>query len=123
MGKAAREARQLAEQAGMAADLGMLKLRPMLIAGFGCDAIEMMTPQGKTPGCQLTFHMQNGDTHGPIVFDPVLAMTLIAHMTNALTGAFQAPDPPVPADQATDLPVDPNQLTLDNITPSGLIVP
>lgn len=129
MGKAAREARrELEAQAAMAMDLNRLQTRPFLIAGIQVDAIDMMTPMGKTPGARLTFHMQNGNVHEPIIFDPIMALQTIASMALAITNpaalaatqGSPTPEPPGPADVT---PSDETDIGPEQQTPSGLIIP
>lgn len=120
MGKAAREARKLAEQAKLATDLNALKSRPLLLAGLEAMPVGIVTQYGPTIGAQLTFHMQNGDTHGPIILDAITAMTVIAAITTTLTQGRPGPEPPGPAEAQ---PTSGEPPTLDNQTPSGIIIP
>ena len=125
MGKAARQQhRALEQEQAIAVDLNMLKTRPYLIAGFQVDAIDMMTPLGKTPGVRLTFHMQNGDIHEPIILDPIMGLKVIAAISLAITDPTtlgrSAPEPPVAADVT---PADETEPSAESVTPSGLIIP
>lgn len=125
MGKAARQKnRELQDQAAVAIDLNMLKTRPFLIAGFQVDALDMMTPLGKSPGVRLTFHMQNGDIHTPIIFDPIMGYKVIAAIAMAISSPSDlgrsAPEPPVAAGVT---PSDEADIDGTNTTPSGLIIP
>jgi len=100
----------------------MLKTRPYLVAGMQVDAVEMMTPLGKTPGVRLTFHMQNGDIHAPIILDPIMGLKVIAAISLAITDpqGLAGPEPPAAADVT---PSDETDIDGTNQTPSGLIIP
>lgn len=131
MGKQARQQqRELQAAAQVATDLNMLKTRPFLIETVQIEPIDMMTPMGKTPGCRLTFVMQNGETHPPIILDPIMALTLIGGVGLALTNpaAFTqgSPTPEPPGDHTDSqgvTPTDQTDLGPETSTPSGLIIP
>jgi hypothetical protein len=128
MSKANREKRrELEAQAAMATDLNILKSRPYLIQDVTLDAVDMMTPMGKVPGVRLTFIMQSGHVHEPILMDPMIALHIIAGITTGLTNpqalaqqGRPAPEPPGPS---SDTPTDEAGPGPENVTPSGLIIP
>lgn len=130
MGKSARQKnRELAAQAAIATDLNMVQTRPFLVAGVQTEAVNMMTPMGPTPGVRLTFHMQNGDIHNPIILDPIFALQVIAGMGLAITNPTaldligQGPPAPEPPGGPDVTPTDETVLSGESTTPSGLIIP
>lgn len=134
MGKASRQQRQEFErQQQLATDLSIMQVRPYLLAGIQVDAVDMMTPMGKTPGCRITFHMQNGDIHNPILIDPILGYQIIAAIATAISNpqGLAAPAPLAPSGvtppdhdgsvgDETPVTAGPGD---ENTTPSGLILP
>jgi hypothetical protein len=114
MGKQAREARRLAEQAGIATDLSMLQTRPFLLAGVEIAQVNMMTPLGNSPGAKVIFHMQNGDVHPPIILDPIAALNVIASIASTILGH--------PAPGTPGANTEPEPQPEPTITESGIIL-
>lgn len=131
MGKQARIARQLQEQAQIATDLNMLKTRPFLMAGLEAEPVNMMTQLGNTPGVRVTFHMQNGTAHDPIILDPIAALTVIAAIASSIVPQGRpGPEPhgdPTPEDlvgvDKTAYQDDPTTTEPSGVSPGGIILP
>lgn len=121
MGKASREKnRELAQQAEMATDLNALRTRPLMMKGLQCDTVQIVTQYGPTIAVQLTFHMQDGKQHGPIVLDILNSMIVLSAITGVFASSAQGPAVPEPL--APTEATDPTQGP-ETETPSGLIIP
>lgn len=110
MGKQARqENRKLAEMEAIGKDLNALMNAKYMLAGIQVDPVMMMTPVGPTQGCIITFHMNDGNQHEPIVIDIIGFINLVAATSSIMSG--RGVPPPHPSVSAEDQP--------DNSQPSN----
>jgi hypothetical protein len=132
MGKAAREANRLKEQAAIATDFAALATRKFVVAGIEVQATEIATQYGPSQGAVVIFHMADGQAHEAAILDIIGVINLI----NGVTNVFAQGQGGRPQMAADDLPVGvdgdipetaPDGLPLQDgpltVTPSGLILP